>query len=289
VAEKVTPFSLEGNEMTATVADIIRVLEEIAPTKLAESWDNPGLQVGDHRWQVKIIMISLDPTPGVMKHAAEMSIDMLVTHHPLIFRPIKSLDLSTPIGDFIGTAIRNSIAVYAAHTNFDSVANGLNDMLAACLDLKNVKVLAPTEGDMSTDTSEESINGLGRIGELERPTDLLSLCGTLKQALGLETVRIAGHTAGMARRVALCTGSGTSLLDRFFHSGADVFITGDVRYHDARDAEDRQAALIDIGHFGSEHIMVAKLGDRLREMLAARYADVEVIDCDIEKDPFALV
>lgn len=89
--------------------------------------------------------------------------------------------------------------------------------------------------------------------------------------------------------MAICTGSGGSLLDRFFSSGADAFITGDVRYHEARDAEDRQAVLIDIGHFGSEHIMVSKLGGRLREMLGRTYPDVEVITCEVEKDPFVIV
>lgn len=274
--------------MTATVADIIKVLDEIAPTQLAEKWDNPGLQVGDHRWTVKKIMVSLDPTPGVMKHAAESSADMLITHHPLVFQPLKSVDLATPIGSVIGAAISESIAVYAAHTNLDNVADGLNDMLAECLDLANVAVMAP-HGEHPADNVDKARNGLGRIGELREPTDILSLCRTLKTALELDNVRIAGDTTVKASKVALCTGSGGSLLGTFFQSGADVFITGDVRYHEARDIEDRRSAMIDIGHFGSEHIMVSRLGERLGKILAVRHPGVEVITCEIEKDPFVVV
>lgn len=275
--------------MSATVADIVDVMEGIAPTQLAEAWDNPGLQVGDHRWPVKKIMVALDPTLAVLNHAAEASVDMLITHHPLLFRPLKSVDLATPIGGIIGTAVRNTIAVYAAHTNLDSAREGLNDMLAARLGLTNVTVLSPTGDEAPTEVVEIDGNGLGRIGDLPKATDPLSLCRTLKRELGLESVRMAGDTTQEVGRVAICTGSGGSLLDRFFSSGADAFITGDVRYHEARDAEDRQAVLIDIGHFGSEHIMVSKLGGRLREMLGRTYPDVEVITCEVEKDPFVIV
>jgi dinuclear metal center YbgI/SA1388 family protein len=288
VAEKVTPFSLEENDMNATVDDIIKVLDEIAPEKLAQNWDNPGLQVGDRNWRVEKIMISLDPTPGVVQHAAEASADMLITHHPLIFQPLKQVDLASPVGSVIGNAVRNAIAVYAAHTNLDSVADGLNDMLAACLGLRNVTALAP-DIEHAAEGVDPETNGLGRVGELPEPTDLLSLCRTLKKELNLDNVRIAGYTTGKVSRVALCTGSGGGILSSFFRSGADVFITGDVRYHEARDVEDRQSAMIDIGHFGSEHIMVSRLGLRLRKMLAARHPGVEVLTCEIEKDPFVVV
>lgn len=266
--------------MTATVNDIIKLMEEIAPVQLAEPWDNPGLQVGDRNWTVRTIMIALDPTLAVLKDAEKSSVDMLVTHHPLIFRPLKSVDVSTPIGGVINIAIRNSIAVYAAHTNLDSATEGLNDMLVQRLGLKNVAMLAPN-------VDQES--GLGRVGDLPGTTDLLSLCKTLKAVLGIENVRIAGCRERQVRRVAVCTGSGGSLLDRFFLSDADVFITGDVRYHDARDVEERGSTLVDIGHFGSEHIMVEKIGERLGTMLEKRYPALEVITCKVETDPFVTV
>lgn len=275
--------------MSITVADIIRLMEEIAPAQLAETWDNPGLQVGDTAWPVKKILVSLDPTPAVMAHAAEDSVDMLITHHPLLFKPLKSVDLSTPIGAIVGVAIQNTIAVYAAHTNFDSAREGLNDMLATRLGLKNVTVLSPHGKDESDSMDEPRENGLGRIGDLTAATDLDSLCRRLKQNMGLESVRMVGDPGRTVARVAVCSGSGSSLLDRFFSSGADVFITGDIRYHEAREAEDRQAALIDIGHFGSERIMIAQLASRLKKMLGKLHSNVEVITCEAEKDPFIVV
>jgi dinuclear metal center YbgI/SA1388 family protein len=275
--------------MSATVAEIIEALEAIAPTHLAEPWDNPGLQVGNRRWPVKKILISLDPTPHVLNYAAGSGVDMVITHHPLLFKPLKSIDLSTPLGGILCKAIQKSIAVYAAHTNLDSAQAGLNDMLADCLALKNVTVLAP-RSDVAIDAGSVAGGiGLGRIGELSEPKDLLSVCETLKHSLNLENVRLVGDKKSRISRVALCTGSGSSLLDRFFSSGADVYITGDVRYHDARDAEDRGTSLIDIGHFGSEHLMVDRLADRLRKVIGNSFPDVEIRAFEGEKDPFVVV
>ena len=275
--------------MHATVEKIIKAMEVIAPIRLAETWDNPGLQVGDSTWPVKKILISLDPTPLVINYAAEESVDMLITHHPLLFQPLKAIDLSTPIGGVIGTAIQNSIAVYAAHTNLDSVSDGLNDMLAGRLELKEVTVLSPHGNDAPNSPTGRQETGLGRIGNLPVPADLISLCRTLKHVLDLDNVRLVGDETRRVERIALCTGSGSSLLDRFYSSGADVFITGDVRYHDARDAENQGAALIDIGHFGSEHIMVGHLASRLIKMLSKMFLDVEVLTYEFEKDPFVAV
>ncbi len=272
--------------MPTTVADVIRLMEEIAPSQLAESWDNSGLQVGDIAWPVKKVLVSLDASPDVMHHAAEASADMLITHHPLLFKPMKTLDLSTPIGKIIGAAIQNTIAVYAAHTNFDSTREGLNDMLAMRLGLTNVSVLAPQD---PPGIDEDQENGLGRIGDLAEATDLDSLCRKLKKDMDLESVRMVGDPRRKVARVAVCSGSGSSLLPRFFSSDADVFITGDIRYHDAREAEDRMAALIDIGHFGSERIMIAQLAGRLKKMLERLNQNVEVITCETEKDPFIVV
>lgn len=275
--------------MPTTVADIIEVMDEIAPAHLAESWDNPGLQVGHKGWHVKKILVSLDPTPDVMDHAVEVSADMLITHHPLLFRPLKKIDLATSIGGIVGTAIQNTIAVYATHTNFDSVVDGLNDMLAMRLGLRNVTVLAPHEDETTDTLSEKQKTGLGRIGDLPETTDLKTLCLTMKNILDIESVRMVGKPEQKVGRVAVCTGSGSSLLERFFASDADLFITGDIGYHDAREVENRHSALIDIGHFGSEHIVVVELAGRLRKMLGTSHPDIEVIACEVEKDPFVVV
>ena len=127
--------------MTVTVSDIMAIMEVIAPSNLAESWDNIGLQVGDGRWNVERIRIALDPLPDVIEQAARDNIDLLITHHPLLFRPLRSLNLSTPLGKIIRSVLEKKIAVFSAHTNLDSVKGGINDFLCERLGLLNIKVL----------------------------------------------------------------------------------------------------------------------------------------------------
>ena len=116
--------------MVATVADIAKIMETIAPSWLAEKWDNVGLQIGDPLWPVKKIRVALDPTREVVESCCEDGIDLLLTHHPLIFKPLKRIDLGTPQGSLFEKAIAHRMAIYAAHTNFDRLAGGLNDILA---------------------------------------------------------------------------------------------------------------------------------------------------------------
>lgn len=273
--------------MAATVADIIGIMEKIAPRKLAETWDNPGLQIGGVDWPVKKIMIALDPSLEALNNAIEKSADMLITHHPLFFSPIKSIDMSTPAGRIINMALHNQLSVFSAHTNLDSAADGLNDILVSRMGLKNVSIL---DIDDSADTiPAENMSGLGRVGDLPTQTDLISLCRHLKKILQLESVRMIGSSRLAVNRVAVCGGSGSSLLDRFFRSGAQAYITGDVRYHDARTVEERGLALIDVGHFNSEHLVVNVLRDRLTELLRPLDPDISVLACKVEKDPFIIL
>jgi len=127
--------------MKATVADIIEVMGAIAPTRLAEAWDNVGLQVGQKDWPVKKIWIALDPSPDVVSAACQKNIDLLITHHPLIFKPLRSIDFNSATGNSIRLAAQNQLALFAAHTNFDSAAGGLNDTLAQRIGLANLKTL----------------------------------------------------------------------------------------------------------------------------------------------------
>ena len=270
--------------MTSTVADIIGVMDSLAPQYLAETWDNPGLQVGSYDWPVKKVMVALDPSLKVLKNSIEEAADMLITHHPLLLKPIRSIDMGTPVGRIIGMAIQNHLSVFSAHTNLDSAVDGLNDILASHIGLKNVSILDADDETLAS--SSENMYGLGRIGNLSCQTDLSSLCRFLKQTLHLESIRMIGSPQLPVSRVAVCSGSGSSLLDRFFKSGAHVFITGDVKYHDARNAEEMGVALIDIGHFHSEHLVVKSLSIRLSELLQTIDPDISIHACEVEKDPF---
>ncbi len=264
---------------TVTIADMSEILEELAPIRLAETWDNPGLQTGQKEWPVRKVWVALDPLPEVVSAACDRQVDLLVTHHPLIFKPLKSINFSSPIGRTILLSARHSLAVYSAHTNLDSVAGGINDRLVSAIGLTEVSVL----GEESVPGSGE---GLGRVGRLSGRTCLSELVTKIKHRLNLDWVRWSGDPDMPVTHAAVCSGSGGGMMDFFYASGAQVFITGDVKYHQARDAQARGVGLIDIGHFGSEHLIIRVLTDRLREIIAEKGLPVTVEACDLERDPF---
>jgi dinuclear metal center YbgI/SA1388 family protein len=277
--------------MTWTVGDIINKIEELAPGKLAEAWDNVGLQVGSREWPVKKVWVALDPLAHVVEAARRAHVDMLITHHPLIFKPLKSIDCATPAGDIIQSALRHGMAIFSAHTNLDSAAGGVNDSLAQHIGLCNLAVLKQEEHE-KPDTGcrgPSVVQGLGRTGDLPRETTLGSLARELKQRLNLKSVVIAGDATLPVTRVAICSGSGASLLGDFFASDAQVYISGDLRYHDARDVETAERGLIDIGHFASEHLVVDVLAGKLAAMLNKNGADISVEACRLEEDPFKTI
>jgi len=134
--------------MSATVADILKAMEKIAPSNLAEDWDNVGLQVGQKNWPVKKVWVSLDPVLDVVTNACQNDADLLITHHPLIFKPLHSVDFGTPTGSIIRMAARHKMAIFTSHTNLDIVAEGLNDVLAEAIGLKRLEVLGkPVEDE----------------------------------------------------------------------------------------------------------------------------------------------
>jgi dinuclear metal center YbgI/SA1388 family protein len=276
--------------MTATVADIIKVMETMAPLRLAEEWDNVGLQVGQLDWPVRSIWVALDPLYDVVDGACRNGVDLLITHHPLIFNPLRCINFDTPVGSVIQAAAGHKLAIFAAHTNFDSAADGINDLLAFRVGLADLKVLKrgdhPCE-DSATDDLQKQ--GLGRVGELEETMELLPLALSIKKKLGLKYIKIAGKPDLPVRRVAVCSGSGSGLMKDFFSSGAQVFISGDLRYHDAREVEALNLGLIDMGHFASEYLAIEVLAKRLDKVLAADGKDVKVEACRLENDPFLVL
>ena len=277
-----------------TVGDIIRIAEELAPRELAESWDNVGLQVGSRDWPVKSIWVALDPLPQVVTAACRADVDLLITHHPLIFKPLKSIDCTTPAGGIIQSALQHRMTIFSAHTNLDSATDGVNDTLARRIGLHHLSVLKQEAHDtgrivVNDDLDEQeplAVQGLGRTGDLSQTTTLASLAGEVKKSLDLKSVAIAGDPDLPVDKVALCSGSGASLLGDFFASGAQVYISGDLRYHDARDVEMAGRGLVDIGHFASEHLIVGVLAGKLAERLDKSGADVSVEACRLEEDPF---
>lgn len=268
----------------SVVNDIIALMEAIAPRHLSEDWDNSGLQCGDRNWPVKHVLIALDPSLPVIQAACKKNADLLITHHPLIFKPLKNLILDTPLGEIIDLSVRHRLAIFSAHTNLDSVHGGLNDFFAEKIGLKNLTLLV--SDDIYPLHPVAGLHGIGRVGELDTPTDLAALSEIIKSKFGISTIKVSGPMDMKVKKIAVCTGSGSGLMNQFFATDADVFISGDLKFHDAKDAQAYHRGLIDVGHFASEVLMIDLIADRLDAMMREKGYDVRVEALKDEEDPF---
>ena len=369
----------------ARIQDLIGLIHTDYPPSLAEDWDNVGLQVGDPAAPLERVLIALDVTAATLAEAESCNVQAIVSHHPLIFRPLKSLSALDPNSRLLMRAISANIAIIAAHTNLDCGADGLNDWLAARLGIEDAQPLQGANsplyklvvyvpvgheeavesalfaagagtigaydhcsfttpgtgrfrpGAVSTPfigtTGEESTPqeirietlvpaervtkvldklrkahpyeepaydllllqnrrndlGLGRIGRLPQALPLHDYARQIAAALGTDTLRLVGDPQRMVRKVACCGGSGASLIFDTQRQGADLLVTGDIKYHDARNALDLGLALVDAGHFATEVLMVAGLAKKLRAAADARQLPLEFIESTSGQDPFLFI
>ena len=253
--------------MYTSVKDISRILNEMAPSRLAENWDNVGLLVGRAEKEVRVILCALDFSEEVLIQAKNCHADIVITHHPIIFRGIKQLTDNDWRNALLMEAVRQDIAVYSAHTNLDSAAGGVNDVLAGLLNLQNVEGLA---------AGEDALEGIGRVGWLTEPVSLDVFAEKIKAVLKLEHVIAvpAGHSV---HKVAICGGSGMDFLDCAVLAGADTYVTGDVKYHEAQEALGRNINLIDASHQGTELPVVNAIADRLALRLSREGCATKVL------------
>ncbi|ACN16024.1 conserved hypothetical protein [Desulforapulum autotrophicum HRM2] len=270
--------------MKPSIADLLDLIDSMAPFSLAEAWDNSGLQVGSRTWPGSKVLLALDVTPQVVAEAVSWGADLVLTHHPLVMGPISSIDFSSIQGSIIALCARHRISIVSAHTNLDKAHQGLNDYFARQIDVFPGSSVEP----MIPETEDASI-GTGRIYTLETRLTLNRLVEQIKSRLKISSVRYVGDRDLMVNTLALCTGSGGSLVGTFLKSGADVFITGDVKYHEARNVEQAGLGLIDVGHFASEHMVIALLAERLRAWAKTTGFEIKVKAFDGEKDPFITV
>ncbi len=265
--------------MKPKVKDLLRMLEVIAPERISEEWDNPGLQVGSVQQEIDRIVLSLDPTLNAIRAARLRNAQILLTHHPLLFKPISCLDTDVYPGNVISDALAGGISVIAAHTNLDTAARGINHILAHLLDLRDVAPLHHIP--------EYPEGGLGRIGVLPEPVGLAIFAKSLKTALRAEKVRIIGSTTSPILRVAIMGGAGGAMISRAKEMGADIFVTGDVSYHQALEAKSRGLLVIDAGHFSTEKTAFLHFAETLRASLTENQFSAEVEIYEDEKDPFS--
>jgi dinuclear metal center YbgI/SA1388 family protein len=246
--------------MTAnnTIRAVTEAIEQVAPLHYQESYDNAGLIVGHPDTPVTGILFSLDATEAVVAEAVALGCNLVVSHHPIVFRGLKRFNEATYVERTVMAAIRANVALYAAHTNLDSVLRqGVNEKIAQRLGLTDLRILSPK----SPATPEV---GSGLVGMLSTPTDELSWLQQVKQRMNAGVVR---HTALLQRpvtRVAVCGGAGGFLLPAAIQAGADVFITADYKYHEFFDAEGK-IVIADIGHYESEQFTIELLKDIVRE------------------------
>lgn len=244
-------------------AEWIERLNELAPETCACSWDNPGLLTGRSDKEIRKVLVALDATDAVVEQAVREQADLLLTHHPLIFTPVRHIN----DGDFIGrrllALIRNDICCYAMHTNFDAAPGCMADLAAARLHLLEGH---PLEVMGEADGAEY---GIGKAGILLKALPLKELAGQVKEAFGLPCVTVYGseQVTGLVRRAAICPGSGRGMAEAAKKAGAQVLITGDIGHHDGIDAAADGVAIIDAGHYGLEHIFVDFMADYCREKI----------------------
>ena len=263
--------------MKPTLKDFLDFLETIAPGRLAEAWDNPGLQVGSLSQKISKVFTSLDPTLNALTSAAEAGAQLLFTHHPLIFKPLSQLDINSFPGDVVAAALNSGISVVASHTNLDAARGGINDILADLMDLRNVEVLK-NAGEMDG-------VGLGRIGVLPEPSELSVVAREVKKVLGTENIKVVGQKETLIHRLAIVGGSGGSLLSLACEKGADLLLTGDVGHHVALEAKSLGMALLDGGHFHTEKTAFRVFVKNLDKTLKAKGWEVMFEIDKNETDP----
>ena len=236
--------------------EVTDIIEQRFPKEYALDWDNVGLLAGRDDKEVRCIYIALDASDEVIHAAARQGAYMLVTHHPLIFSGMKRITNQDFIGRRILGLIRRDISYYAMHTNYDVL--GMAALSGSMIGLKQPEALEVTC---------EAQEGIGRIGQLEKAVSLKQCCEDVKRAFHLESVRVFGNPDRTVERIAICPGSGKSVIGEALKKQADVLITGDIGHHEGIDAAAQGMVVIDAGHYGLEHIFVEDMKDYLGKKL----------------------
>lgn len=247
---------------------ILELIDKEFPLALAEEWDNSGLQVGADEQIINKILVALDPSPDAVSKAASIGAQLLITHHPLIFKAISCVDPKVYPGNVVKEAIKNDISIIAFHTNLDSARGGLNDILAKILGLQEIDVLGTNEN------YSDGSAGPGRIGNLPEGVDFLSYVKRVKELLKVKTLKVSGPDDALIRRVAVVGGSGSDMIPEAAKKEANLLITGDIGHHDALNARFLGINIIDAGHFNTEKTALGVCMKKLEKIFNDNKMDV---------------
>jgi dinuclear metal center YbgI/SA1388 family protein len=306
VKAEVTGNSAVTNKSEVTVAtgtsvklkELIDALQRIAPLGIAESWDNVGLLVGDPASSIAKIMTCLTLSDSVLEEAIDRKIGLVVSHHPIPFRPLTRITTEDPTGRILWRAMQHSIAIYSPHTAWDNAHEGINRQLAGLLHLGNLRPLVPLnraansqsgnsqtgkvkQGTSLDDPMEREL-GCGVIGEFAKPVRIDDLVERLGVSIRGMSVRCTDSGERLVNRIGIVCGSGGSMLSKAAGERCDLFLTGEATYHQCLEAEARGVAMLMIGHFASEAFSMRKLA----ELLARAFPQLDVGASESESSVF---
>lgn len=302
-------------ETPLSLREVVAAFERLYPSHTASSWDQVGLVTGDLDQPVSLVHFAVDPTLAVIDEARAAGADLLVTHHPLLLRGVHSVATTSAKGAAVTALVVNGIALYVAHTNADVASPGVGDALAGACDLVDVRPLevlgepgvqdhgstndvtgsSGTDSSGTDSTATDSRIGHGRVGSLVDPLTLRDFVERLSTVLpgAAGGVRVAGPADALVSRVAVVGGAGDSFFDAVRASGADVYVTADLRHHAVLEAREEARGgtpyLVDAGHWATEWLWLASARSELLRELAGRGTSLNSYICTLRTDPWDFV
>ncbi|QDT18513.1 Nif3-like dinuclear metal center hexameric protein [Gimesia chilikensis] len=260
-----------------SVADIQDYLINLAPPELGESWDNVGLLTGDPTFKVEKILTCLTLTPDVAAEAISAGANLIVSHHPILFRPVQQITAATVEGKMLLDLIQARISVYSPHTCYDSAERGINWQLASLLGLENIGILRPQPGSEPAAEAQ----GAGRFGDLPAEFSLAQLNQLIKQALKVENLQFVGDPEMRVRRMGIACGAAAEFLKDAHKHECQALLTGEARFHACLEARSRGMALILPGHYATERPAM----EQMAELLQEQFRDLKIWASEVESDP----
>lgn len=246
--------------------NLINYLNERFPLSLAESWDNSGYQLIDENKEVKKVLLTLDVTDRVAEYAIENNADLILSHHPFIFSPLRNLGLNSYRGGIIKKLILNDISCYSMHTNYDSAKGGMNAIVAEMLGLSNCRNIVETDAEMEA--------GFGMVGELENTEETDDFVENVKSIFKLDyVIEYVFNNENKIKKAAFCGGAGSELIAQASNLDADIYLTGDIKHHDAQLAYELGLNLLDVTHYGLEKVFI----DHMAEVISDNFPDIELL------------
>jgi len=255
------------------ISQIINFLETIAPPSLQEAYDNSGLITGMPEWDCIGAMISLDITDEVIDEAIKNNCNLLIAHHPIVFKGLKRINGNEYVGRIIIRAIKNDLAIYAIHTNLDNVLEGVNGKIGKMIGLTDCQVLVPLDNALPG-------YGSGLTGHLAVSMEEKAFLGLVREIFKIPVIRHSGFTGKPIQQVSLCGGAGSFLISNAIANNSDIYLTADLKYHDFFEADNR-IVLADIGHFESEQFTT----DLVYGLLKEKFPTFAVLKTGINTNP----